>query len=69
MPAAVGTIRFRYKPDAHAGLAQAYGVDVTVWPGLSTLRRLCELQLVTSVLPVLNASPSLRAQWQYRLDT
>jgi hypothetical protein len=33
------------------------------------LRRLRELQLVTSVLPVLDANPALRPQWRLRLDS
>lgn len=68
-PAAVGALRFSYRPDVHRGLADAYGADVTTWPGFPTLRRLRELQLVTSVLPVLDANPALRPQWQHRLNT
>lgn len=69
VPAAVGSLRFGYSPDVHQGLAEAYGVDVTAWPGFPVLRRLRELQLVTSVLPVLNANPALRPQWEHRLRT
>lgn len=68
-PVAVGAARFGYRLDVHHGLADAYGVDVTTWRGFPTLRRLRELQLVTSVLPVLNANPALRPQWQHRLNT
>lgn len=69
IPAAVGTHRFGYTPDVHHGLAHAYGLDVTTWPGFATLRRLREFQLITSVLPVLGANPALRPQWQHRLNT
>lgn len=69
IPAAVGSLRFGYSPDVHQGLVDAYGVDVTTWPGFPVLRRLRELQLVTSVLPVLSANPALRPQWQHRLKT
>jgi hypothetical protein len=68
-PTAVGTQRFNYRSDVHRSLTDAYGVDVTTWPGFSTLCRLRELQLVTSVLPVLDANPALRPQWQHRLNT
>lgn len=68
-PVAVGALRFGYRLDIHSGLAQAYGADVTAWPGFPTLRRLRELQLVTSVLPVLDVNPALRPQWQHRLNT
>lgn len=68
-PVAVGALRFGYCPDVHRSLADAYGADVTTWPGFPTLRRLRELQLVTSVLPVLDANPALLPQWQHRLNT
>jgi Ser/Thr protein kinase RdoA (MazF antagonist) len=68
-PAAVGSLRFRYPIDPHSGLVAAYGLDVTTWPGFPALRRLRELQLVTSVLPALGVNPALRPQWQHRLDT
>jgi hypothetical protein len=69
IPVAVGARRFGCGPDAQTGLARAYGVDITVWPGFDVLRRLRELQLITSVVPVLGANPALRPQWQHRLDT
>lgn len=68
-PAAVGALRFDPTGTNHRGLAAAYGVDVTTWPGFPILRRLRELQLVTSVLPVLAVNPALRPQWQHRLNT
>ncbi|MFD6096886.1 hypothetical protein ACFVWN_18720 [Nocardiopsis flavescens] len=43
--------------------------EALTWPGFPALRRLRELRLVTSVLPVLNTSPGLRIQWQHRMDT
>ena len=69
IPAAVGSIRFNYPTDVHAELVKHYGIDVTAWPGFPILRRLREFQLVTSVIPALNANPALRPQWQHRLDT
>jgi hypothetical protein len=68
-PAAVGSLRFSYPVDPHRALVDAYGLDVTAWPGFPALRRLRELQLVTSVLPALSINPALRPQWRHRLDT
>jgi hypothetical protein len=68
-PAAVGALRFDYGPRVHHELSAAYGVDVTTWPGFPVLRRVRELQLVTSVLPLLAANPSLRPQWEHRVAT
>lgn len=69
VPGAVGALRFGDPDRVHERLVGAYGVDVTTWPGFPALRRLRELQLVTSVLPVLEANPALRPQWEYRLAT
>ncbi len=69
VPVAVGALRFDYGSDVHQRFARAYGVDVTTWPGFGVLRRLRELQLVVSVLPVLEANPALRPQWRLRLES
>lgn len=69
VPVAVGALRFDYAGDLHQSFVRTYGVDVTTWAGFPALRRLRELQLVTSVLPTLEANPALRPQWQLRLDT
>ena len=69
VPVAVGALRFDYGADLHRRFAHAYGVDVIAWPGFPALRRLRELQLVTSVLPALEANPALRPQWRLRLDS
>ncbi|MDQ1249116.1 MAG: hypothetical protein QG597_3490 [Actinomycetota bacterium] len=68
-PAALGAIRFGYGPTVHNELSTAYGVDVTTWSGFPVLRRLRELQLVTSVIPLLEANPNLRPQWELRIST
>jgi hypothetical protein len=65
-PVAVGKLRFNYTVDTHGQLASDYGFDVTTWDGFPVLRRLRELQLVTSVLPVLEGNPGLREQWERR---
>jgi Ser/Thr protein kinase RdoA (MazF antagonist) len=69
VPVAVGALRFDYGRDVQQRFARAYGADVTAWPGFGVLRRLRELQLVTSVLPVLDANPALRPQWRLRLES
>jgi hypothetical protein len=69
VPVAVGALRFDYGEDRHRRFVQAYGADVTEWAGFPALRRLRELQLVVSVLPVLEANPALRPQWRLRLDS
>ncbi|MDQ1287606.1 MAG: hypothetical protein QG622_1171 [Actinomycetota bacterium] len=68
-PAAVGSLRFAYPVNPHRALVDTYGLDVTTWPGFPALRRLRELQLVTSVLPTLDINPALRPQWRHRLNT
>jgi Ser/Thr protein kinase RdoA (MazF antagonist) len=68
-PIAVGKLRFNYPHDDHSLVAERYGFDVTTWDGFSVLRRIRELKLVTSVVPVLRSNPDIRDQWQYRLTT
>lgn len=68
-PVAVGSRRFARGAELQRRLADRYGVDITEWKGFRPLRRLRELQLVTSVLPVLGANPALRPQWRFRLDS
>jgi Ser/Thr protein kinase RdoA (MazF antagonist) len=66
-PVAVGSLRFDYEIDPHASFAAAYGFDVMAWDGFPVLRQLRELQLVTSVLPVLRSNPAVRGQFEHRL--
>ncbi|MEV6984794.1 aminoglycoside phosphotransferase family protein [Sphaerisporangium sp. NPDC051017] len=68
-PVAVGRLRLDYPGDDHALLAKNYGLDVMEWDGFPVLRRLRELKLVTSVLPILRSNPSVRAQWEHRMRT
>jgi Ser/Thr protein kinase RdoA (MazF antagonist) len=68
-PVAVGAVRFDPSGTRHGELAEAYGVDVTQWSGYPVLRRLREIQLVTSVTPVLRFNPGLVAQWRHRMRT
>lgn len=66
-PVAVGSLRFDYAVDPHESFAAAYGFDVTSWEGFPVLRQLRELQLVTSVVPVLASNPPIREQFEHRL--
>ncbi len=66
IPMAVGRLRFGRAVDP---LADATGVDITAWGGFAVLRELRELQLVTSVIPVLATNPALRPQWEHRMHT
>ncbi|WP_030916564.1 phosphotransferase enzyme family protein [Streptosporangium amethystogenes] len=66
-PVAVGRLRMDYPADEHTSLAEGYGFDVTRWRGFPVLRRLRELKLVTSVLPVLRSNPGIRSQWEHRM--
>src|SRR5262249_20093146 len=68
-PVATGYFRFLNKVDNQALLAAAYEFDVTTWDGFPVFRRLRELQLVTSVVPVLRSNAGLREQWRHRLRT
>ncbi|MFD6563041.1 phosphotransferase [Micromonospora profundi] len=68
-PAAVGRVRFDYADDVHGALADTYGFDVMEWQGFPTLRQLRELQLVTSVIPVLDKNSSIVSQWKRRLES
>lgn len=68
-PVAVGHLRMDYATNFHQQVVDTYGVDVTAWSGFPILRRLREFQLVTSVLPVLSANPSLYEQWRHRFTS
>jgi hypothetical protein len=69
VPVATGHLRFATAGTNQPLLAATYGLDITTWDGFPVLRRLRELQLVTSVVPVLQSNPGLRTQWRHRLET
>jgi aminoglycoside phosphotransferase (APT) family kinase protein len=69
VPVAVGKLRFDYPRDDYGALVGQYGFDVISWPGFPVLRRLRELKLVTSLVPVLASRPILQPQWRRRLET
>jgi aminoglycoside phosphotransferase (APT) family kinase protein len=68
-PITVGHLRLTPPPDAYPRFAATYGTDLLGWPGFPKFRRLRELQLVTSVLPVLGTNPGLQPEWRHRFDT
>lgn len=68
-PIAVGHLRLTPPPNAYPRFTATYGTDLLDWVGFATLRRLRELQLVTSVLPVLKTNPYLQPEWRHRFDT
>jgi aminoglycoside phosphotransferase (APT) family kinase protein len=69
VPAAVAQARFDFPVDHHAQLAEAYGLDITTWEHYDTFRRLRELQLLGSVLPIIATSTRIRDQWEHRYAT
>lgn len=69
IPAAVAQARFYFPVDHHTQLADAYGLDITTWEHYDTFRRLRELQLLGSVLPIIATSTRIRDQWEHRYAT
>lgn len=68
-PVAVGHLRFGDRASAHDELVRSYGFDVTTSPAFPTLRRIRELRITTSVVPVLRTNPSIVDQFKVRLET
>ena len=68
VPSAYGAIRFG-APARHRQVVTAYGHDVTRLPTWPVLRTARELQMVTSVVPVLAGNPRVAAQFRHRLRT
>ena len=67
VPTAVGQLRLRRPAQVKHDLVEAYGFDVTTWSGWPVLRRLRELKLVTSALPMLASQPAIAARWRQRM--
>jgi Phosphotransferase enzyme family len=66
VPAAYGALRFG-TPERHREMVAAYGHDVTRSANWPVLRSVRELQMVTSVVPILTGSPRVAAQFHHRL--
>ncbi|GAA3251141.1 phosphotransferase enzyme family protein [Dactylosporangium siamense] len=65
---AVGESRFG-RTGAHAGLAAAYGYDITTDPDWPTFREARELKMVAAAVPLLASSPYVAEQFQIRLQS
>jgi hypothetical protein len=66
VPAACGAIRFD-APTRHRDVVTVHGDDVTRFPTWPVLRTARELQMVTSVVPVLAGNARVAAQFRHRL--
>ncbi|MDR7301942.1 phosphotransferase family protein [Haloactinomyces albus] len=66
-PMAVGYLRLGHSSEAYRQLTEAYGFDITNWPGFAVLRDLRELKITVSVLPILRSNPRLRGELRRRL--
>jgi hypothetical protein len=61
-PLAVGVVRFGEPAGRYRELVRTYGMDVTRWSGFAVLRAVRELKLITSVLPIIESRPEVRAE-------
>jgi hypothetical protein len=68
VPVACGASRFG-APERHRAFVDVYGHDVTRSPNWPVLRATRELQMVTSVVPVLTSNPAIAAQFRHRLQS
>lgn len=66
-PLAVGVLRFGEPRGRYRRFVRRYGFDVTDWEGFRVLRRVRELKLTTSVLPILRSHPEVRPELRRRL--
>lgn len=66
-PLAVGVARFGEPRRRYRQFVRHYGFDVTDWDGFRVLRRVRELKLTTSVLPILRSHPEVRPELHRRL--
>ncbi|WBC08871.1 phosphotransferase [Micromonospora sp. WMMA1947] len=67
VPTAHGATRFGRSPADYQGFVDAYGVDITMWVGWPVLRRVRELQLVTSTIDALAGRPDVARELAHRL--
>ncbi len=64
----MNALRFGYAPDPVRRFLDAYGFDVTAWPGLPVLRKTRELAMLVGVVPVLSSSPAIAHEFARRMD-
>ncbi|WP_088999609.1 aminoglycoside phosphotransferase family protein [Micromonospora echinofusca] len=67
VPTAHGATRFGRSPSDYQEFVDAYGVDITAWTGWPVLRRVRELQLVTSTIDTLAGRPDVARELAHRL--
>ncbi|MFF0659225.1 phosphotransferase [Micromonospora tulbaghiae] len=67
VPTAHGATRFGRSTGDYHGFVRAYGVDLTAWAGWPVLRRIRELQLVTSTVDALTGRPDVARELAHRL--
>ncbi|MEU8045693.1 phosphotransferase [Micromonospora echinofusca] len=67
VPTAHGATRFGRSCDDYQGFVDAYGVDITAWAGWPVMRRVRELQLVTSTIDTLAGRPDVARELAHRL--
>ncbi|MGW0239883.1 phosphotransferase [Micromonospora chalcea] len=67
VPTAHGATRFGRSRADYQGFVDAYGVDITAWAGWPVMRRVRELQLVTSTIDTLAGRPDVARELAHRL--
>ncbi|GAA0401141.1 aminoglycoside phosphotransferase family protein [Micromonospora gifhornensis] len=67
VPTAHGATRFGRSPADYQEFVGAYGIDITEWTGWPVLRRVRELQLVTSTIDTLAGRPDVARELAHRL--
>ncbi|GGO67075.1 phosphotransferase enzyme family protein [Nonomuraea cavernae] len=59
---------FRWvSPEEYAQAVDAYGFDITEWPGFHTLRRIREITMTTWLMQNVDLSPDIRAEFDHRM--
>lgn len=67
VPTAHGATRFGRSAADYRNFVDAYGADITKWAGWAVLRRVRELQLVTSTIDALAGRPDVAHELAHRL--
>ncbi|SCG38624.1 phosphotransferase [Micromonospora coxensis] len=67
VPTAHGATRFGRSLNDYRDFVDAYGVDLMAWTGWTILRRVRELQLVTSTIDTLAGRPEVARELAHRL--
>lgn len=68
IPELVGHLRYHRSDLEYQRLVDSYGFDPRTWSGHDVLRRVRELLVLTGVLPVLDSSPGIAAEFHHRVD-